>query len=55
MLERRLELRQLGVALVDRHEVVGLLEAREVEVGLLVELGDEAVGVLAEGVELSLV
>ena len=40
------------MALVDRDEVVGLLEAGEVEIGLLVELCDEAVGVLAERVEL---
>ena len=48
---RLLELRQLGVALVDRRELELLLEARVVEVELLVELGDEAVGPLAEAVE----
>ena len=53
--ESRVELRQLGVALVDRHQVVGLLQAGEVEVGLLVELRDEAVGLRPEGVELPLV
>ena len=40
--------RQIGVALVDRLELERLLEAGEVEVVLLVELGDEAVG-LARG------
>ena len=50
--ERGLELRQLRVALVDRDEVVGLLLSGEVEIRLLVELGDEPVGVLAERVEL---
>ena len=50
--ERRLELRQLDVPLVDRDEVVGLLVSGEMEVRLLVELGDEAVGLLAEGVQL---
>jgi hypothetical protein len=39
------------VALVDRRQVERLLVARVVEVVLLVELGDEAVGLLAEGVE----
>ena len=52
--ERRVELRQPLVPLVDRRDVVRLLEAREVEVGLLVELGDEAVGVRAERVDLPL-
>src|SRR5579864_3197991 len=52
--ERGVELGQLGVALVDRDEVVGLLVAREVEIRLLVQLRDEAVSVVAEGVELSL-
>ena len=39
-----LEPRQLLVALVDRLDLEGLLVARVVEVALLVELGDEAVG-----------
>ena len=52
--ERRIELRQALVPLVDRRDVVRLLEAREVEVGLLVELRDEAVGVRAERVDLPL-
>src|SRR4029077_16247599 len=51
---RGLELGQLPVALVDRDEVVGVLVPGEMEVRLLVELGDEAVGVLAERVELTL-
>jgi hypothetical protein len=42
------------VPLVDRREVIRLLEAREVEVGLLVELGDEAIGLRADGVDLPL-
>ena len=50
---RRLELRQLLVPLVDRLELERLLVAGVVEVVLLVELGDEAVGVVAEGVELA--
>ena len=54
MRERRVELRQLRVALVDRDEVVRLLLPGEVEVRLLVELRDEPVGVLAERVELTL-
>ncbi len=49
-----LELRQLGVALVDRRELELLLEAGVVEVELLVELGDEPVGPLAEAVEVGL-
>ena len=52
--ERRIELRQPLVPLVDGRDVVRLLEAREVEVGLLVELRDEAVGVRAERVDLPL-
>ena len=51
---RRLELRQLRVALVDRDEVEPLLEPGVVVVVLLVELGDEAVGGLADAVELAL-
>ena len=50
---RGLELRQLLVALVDRLDVERLLVAGVVEVVLLVELGDEAVGVVAEGIELA--
>jgi hypothetical protein len=42
------------VPLVDRREIVRLLEAREVEVRLLVHLREEAVGVCAERVDLSL-
>ena len=52
--ERRVELRQALVPFVDRGEVVRLLEAREVEVRLLVELGEKPVGVCAERVDLSL-
>ena len=40
-------------ALVDLLDVERLLEAREVEVVLLVEVGDEPVGLVAEGVELA--
>src|SRR2546429_6646889 len=47
------EPRQPLVALVDRLELQALLVAREVEVVLLVELGDEAVGLVAEVVELA--
>ena len=52
--ERRVELRQALVALVDRRDVVRLLVAGEVEVGLLVDLGEEALGVSAERVDLPL-
>ena len=52
--ERRVELRQALVPLVDRREVERLLVAGEVEVRLLVELGEEAVGVRAERVDLPL-
>ena len=48
-----LERRQVGVPVVDRHEVECLLQAGEVEVVLLVELGDEAIDALAVLVELS--
>ena len=51
---RLLELGQLGVALVDRSQLELLLEPRVVEVELLVELGDEAVGPVAEAVEVGL-
>ena len=44
---------RLLVALVDRLEVERLLVAGVVEIELLVQLGDEAVGVVAEGVELT--
>ena len=49
--ERLVELRQVGIALVDRAELELLLVARVVEVELLVEVGDEAVCALAEAVE----
>jgi hypothetical protein len=49
-----LELRQLGVALVDGRQLELLLEPGVVEVELLVELGDEPVGPLAEAVEVGL-
>ena len=49
---RRLQGRQVGVALVDRGQVERLLQAREVLVVLLVELGDEAVCPLADAVEI---
>ena len=52
---RLLELRQLGVALKDRSQLQLLLEPRVVEVELLVELGDEAVGPVAEAVEVGFV
>ena len=52
--ERGVELRQLCVPLVDRGQLVAVLEAGEVEVRLLVQLGDEAIGVLAQVVELTL-
>ena len=48
---RLLEPRQLGVALEDRRQLELILEARVVEVELLVELGDEPVGPVAEAVE----
>jgi hypothetical protein len=47
-----LERRQVLVALVDRLELDLVLQAGEVEVVLLVELGDDAVGVLAITVEI---
>ena len=50
---RRLELRQVLVALVDRLEVERLLVAGVVEIVLLVQFGDEAVGVVAERVQLA--
>ena len=49
----RLELRQVLVAPVDLLELERLLVAGEVQVVLLVELGDEAVGVVPERVELA--
>ena len=49
--ERLVELRQVGEALEDRGELELLLVARVVEVVLLVELRDEAVGSLAKAVE----
>ena len=50
---RGLELRQLFVALVHLLDVERLLQAREVEVVLLVEVADEAVGAIAELIELA--
>src|SRR5207237_3151095 len=52
--ESGLELRQLPVTLVDRRQLERVLQPREMEVRLLVQLGDEAVGVLAQFVELTL-
>jgi len=49
--ERLVELRQVGVALVERAELELLLVSRVVEVELLVQLCDEAVCALAEAVE----
>src|SRR4029079_17639957 len=49
--KRLVELREIGEALVDRGELELLLVARVVEVELLVELRDEAVGPVAEAVE----
>ena len=46
-------LREIAVALVDRAEVEGLFQARVMEVELFVELCDEAVGLFAIRVELS--
>ena len=52
--ECRVESRQVLVALVDRRDVVGLLVAGEVEVRLFVDLGEEAFGLRAERVDLTL-
>jgi hypothetical protein len=52
--ECRVESRQALVALVDRRDVVGLLVAGEVEVRLFVDLGEEALGLRAQGVDLLL-
>ncbi len=49
----RLEPRHLLVAGVDRLEVERLLVAGEVEIALLVELGDEAVGAAAKSVQVA--
>ena len=49
----RLEVDQVGVALVDRAQLEVRLQPRVVEVVLLVELGDEAVGAVAVAVELA--
>ena len=49
----RLEVGQVGVALVDRAQLELGLQARVVEVVLLVELGDEAVRAGAVAVELA--
>ena len=51
--ERLVELRQVGEALEDRGELELVLVARVVEVVLLVQLRDEAVGPVAEAVEVS--
>ena len=48
-----LERRELGVAVVDRLQVERVLEARVVQVVLLVELGDEPIDAVAVGVELA--
>ena len=48
----RLEVDQLGVALVNRAQLEVRLQPRVVEVVLLVELGDEAIGAVAVAVEL---
>ena len=50
---RLLEARELGVAVVDRLQVERVLEARVVQVVLLVELGDEPIDAVAVGVELA--
>jgi hypothetical protein len=52
--ERGVELGQALVALVDRRELVRLLLAGEMQVRLLVHLREEAVGVCAERIDLSL-
>ena len=49
----RLEVGEIGVALVDRAQLEVRLQAGVVEVVLLVELGDEAVGAGAVAVELA--
>ena len=49
--QRCVELGQTGVALVDRRDVVRVLLPREVEVLLLVELGDKPLGLGGEPVE----
>jgi len=49
--KRLVELREIREALVDRAELELLLVPRVVEVELFVELGDEAVGSVAEAVE----
>src|SRR5690349_10882047 len=49
---RRVESRQLLVALVDLLDVEGLLLSGVVEVELLVEVGDEAICAFADGVDL---
>jgi hypothetical protein len=50
---RRLQRRQLLVAVIDLLDVERLLQPCEVEVVLLVEVGDEPVATLAERVELA--
>src|SRR5262249_12387064 len=52
--ERRVELGQTHVALVDLRDVVRVLLAREMEVRLLVELGAEALGLGGEPVDFAL-
>jgi len=46
-----LELRQLLVALIDLFDVERLLEPREMEVVLLVEVADEAIGLVPKLIE----
>ena len=50
---RRLERRQLLVALVHLLDIECVLQSGEVEVVLLVEVGDEPVAAIAEAVELT--
>ena len=50
---RGVETRELLVPLVDRLDVERCLQSCVVEVELLVQLGDEPVGVIAQGVELT--
>src|SRR5262249_26963521 len=49
-----LRLGEVLVPFVDRRQVEAVLPSRVVEVVLLVQLGDEAVGLRAEGVELAI-
>ena len=52
---RGIEPRQLLVALVDLLDVERVLQAREMEVVLLVDVGDEPVGLVPECIDLALV